>query len=59
MLETFSDLCRLLRGRGRRARQECWGLGLWLETLGVLAEAVGLARVLVLAVGNLQSAPAF
>ena len=50
------DLCGLLSGRGRRAGQERWALG--LEALGVLAEAVGLPRVLVLAVGNLRETAA-
>ena len=40
MKHEVSDLCRLLSGRGRRAGQERWALG--LEALGVLAEAVGL-----------------
>ena len=49
------DLCGLLSGGGRSAGQERWAL-LGLEALGVLAEAVGLSRVLILAVGNLETA---
>ena len=51
------DLCGLLSGGGRTAGQERWAL-LGLEALGVLAEAVGLSRVLVLAVGNLRETAA-
>ena len=55
--KAVSDLGGLLRGRSRRAGQERWGFCaglLGLEALGVLAEAVGFARVLVLAIGNLR-----
>ena len=53
MKREVSDLRGLLSGRGRRAGQEHWALE--LEALGVLAEAVGLPRVLVLAVGSLRA----
>ena len=52
MKREVSDLRGLLSGRGRRAGQH-WALE--LEALGVLAEAVGLPRVLVLAVGSLRA----